>query len=339
MVTINDVARSANVSKKTVSRVINNNPNVAAQTRAHVQRVIDELGYQPNVIARGLAQGRANAIGVVIAESARAVFAYPLYNDILYGIAQVLNAEKIDMLVRLDRQDPANYLDLYLQRRVDGLILASMSVDDRQLPRLFQSDAPYVLTQRVLDYGADTWWVDVDFEAGARQAAAHLLDLGHRQIAFLVGPANKSYTRLLLRGHRTALQERGLSIQDDFILTSPPYTGVEPERIAAIMKHPHPPTAFVCSDDMKAVQLLQILQAQGYRIPEDVSVIGSDDTVIAQYANPPLTTIHQDAVEKGRLAATILLKRMHNVNGQAPAQVLLPTRLIVRGTTGPAPAS
>lgn len=338
MVTINDVARSAHVSKKTVSRVINNHPNVAAQTRAHVQRIIEELGYQPNVIARGLAQGKANAIGVVIEESARAVFAYPLYNDILYGIAQVLNAEKIDMLVRLDREAPTNYLDLYLQRRVDGLILASMSADDRQLPLLFQSDAPYVLTQRVMANGTGTWWVDVDFEAGARQAAAHLLDLGHRQIAFLVGPANKTYTRLMLRGHRSVLEERGLSIQEDFILSSPPYTGVEPERIQAIMNSSHPPTAFVCSDDMKAVQLLQVLQAQGYRIPTDVSVIGSDDTVIAQYANPPLTTIHQDAVEKGRLAATILLNRMHNVNGHAPAQVLLPTRLIVRETTGPAPA-
>lgn len=339
MVTISDVAEIANVSKKTVSRVINNHPDVAETTRIRVQHVIEQLGYRPSMLARGLAQGKTNIVGVIIDESAQDVFGYPLYSEVLRGISGVLDAENLDMLVRFTREE-TSYVDLYRQQRVDGLILLSMSMDDPQLTVLFESGTPYVLTQRVnLDSTDSSQWIDVDFDAGAQAAAKYLLALGHHRIAFLLGPPNKGYVCALLRGYRTALKEYSVSIRDDFIVTTEPYTAVSNETIAQLMRDPQPPTAFVCSDDLKAVQLLQIMQELGYRIPGDVSVIGSDDALIAQYANPPLTTIRQDAHQKGHLAARVLLERMEKPPQDQPTQILLPTELIIRGSTGPVKAS
>lgn len=337
MVTISDVAEAARVSKKTVSRVINNHPDVANSTRSHVQHVIEQLGYRPSMLARGLAQGRTNTVGVIIDESAQDVFSYPLYSETLRGISSALDAQNIDMLVRFNR-DETPYIDLYQQRRVDGLILLSMQMDDPQLPILFSSDTPYVLTLRVSLDDSESNWVDVDFQSGAKQAATHLVSLGHRRIAFLTSSPNKYYVHSLMHGYRTTLQEYDTPVLEEMIVITQPYASVSADTVATIMRSPEPPTAFVCSDDLKAVQLLQIMQELGYHVPEDVSVIGCDDALIAQYANPSLTTIRQDAFHKGHLAAKTLLEHMQNKQDQLPTQVLLPTELIVRESTGPARA-
>lgn len=337
MVTITDVAEAANVSKKTVSRVINNHPDVAEKTRLHVQRVITQMGYRPSVLARGLAQGRTNTVAVIIDESAEDVFTYPLYSETLRGISSALEAENFDMLVRFNR-DETPYIDLYQQRRVDGLILLSMQMDDPQLPLLFNSTTPYVLTLRASTDNSGSNWVDVDFEAGAQQAATHLISLRHRHIAFLTSSPNKFYVHSLMQGYRAVLKIHGLPVRDDLIVITEPYTSVSVDTVAAIMRGPERPTAFVCSDDLKAVQLLQIMQDLGYRVPRDVSIIGCDDALIAQFANPSLTTIRQDAFHKGHLAAKTLLELMQTKRIQPPTQTLLPTELIVRESTGPAPA-
>jgi LacI family transcriptional regulator len=334
VVTISDVARAAQVSKKTVSRVINNHPDVADTTRAHVQQVIDQLGYRPSMLARGLAQGKTNIVGVIIDETAQDVFSYPLYNETLRGIASVLDANDLDMLVRFSR-DETSYVELYLQRRVDGLILLSMPLNDKRLEALLDSDAPCVLTQRVSEQDTPLAWVDADFESGGMAAAQHLIELGHRRIAFVISPTTKAYVHFLLRGYRTILDHHQIAIPDDFVVTSEPYVSVSEAVIAAMMQQPKPPTAFAVSDDMKAIQLIQLMQGLGHAVPGDVSVIGSDDALIARYASPPLTTIQQDAYHRGHLAAEVLVSQLNAGQSRQQHQELLPTQLIVRGSTGP----
>ncbi len=335
VVTITDVARAAQVSKKTVSRVINDHPDVAEATRQRVQAVIDALGYQPSMLARGLVQGRTNTVGVIIDESAEDVFGYPLYSENLRGISRVLSRHNFDMLVHFARRDTP-YTDLYRQRRVDGLILMSMPVDNPFLPVVLGGDIPYVLTQRVSDDGTPAHWVDVDFEGGAMQALEHLWALGHRQFAFLVSPPNKTYARLLLRGYRRALAEHGQEVCEDLVVRSQPYVSASKPVVTALLQRPDPPTAFACSDDMMAIQLILLLQELGYRVPGDISVVGSDDALIARFASPPLTTIRQDAYRKGSLAAEMLLEQLGGqANGHPSHQVLLPTGLVIRGSTGP----
>lgn len=335
MVTISDVAKAARVSKKTVSRVINNHPDVAAATREHVQKVIQELQYQPSMLARGLVQGKTNAVGVVINHSAEDVFGYPMYSDNLRGISAVLSANNYDMLVHFVREQMP-YPDLYRQRRVDGLILLSLTMDDPHLPTLLASGAPYVLTLRVDPDGGAEHWVDADFESGAVAALDHLVALGHRQIALLTSPLTKTYAVLLLRGYRRALARHGLTLPDDMVITQPSYTSVDAATVSALMARPDPPTAFACSDDAIAVQLMQVLHTLGYRIPDDVSVMGLDDVSFAQYANPPLTTIRQDAYRKGALAADLLLSQINGTATNGDLQRLLPTTLVLRHSTGPA---
>ncbi len=334
MVTITDVANAAQVSKKTVSRVINDHPDVSEVTRAHVQHVIDRLGYRPSMLARGLAQGKTNIVGVIIDETAQDVFSYPLYSETLRGIASVLDANNLDMLVRFSR-DETSYVDLYLQRRVDGLILLSMPMHDKRLAGVLQGDAPYTLAQRISDKKDALAWVDADFENGGREAAQHLVALGHRRIAFIISPLNKAYVHFLLRGYDAVLNQHGLAISDDLIVTSEPYVSVSQAVITAMMRRPDPPTAFACSDDMKAIQLIQLLRELGHAVPDNISVIGCDDAFIARYASPPLTTIQQNAYLRGRLAAEALVKRLNAPQSRQQQQELLPTRLIVRGSTGP----
>jgi DNA-binding LacI/PurR family transcriptional regulator len=334
VVTISDVARAAQVSKKTVSRVINDHPHVAETTRAHVQQVIDQLGYRPNMLARGLAQGKTNIVGVIIDETAQDVFSYPLYSDTLRGIASVLDSCGLDMLVRFSR-DETSYVDLYLQRRVDGLILLSMPLNDERLDALVQNDAPCVLTQRASETETPLAWVDADFEGGGRAAAQHLVALGHRRIAFVISPPTKAYVHFLLRGYRTVLDQHQIAIRDDRVVIREPYVSVSADVITAMLHQPDPPTAFACSDDMKAIQLVQLLQGSGYAVPGDVSVIGCDDAFIARYASPPLTTIRQDAYHRGHLAAEVLTSQLDTGQKHAPSQQLLPIQLIVRGSTGP----
>jgi LacI family transcriptional regulator len=334
VVTISDVARAAQVSKKTVSRVINNHPDVADTTRAHVQRVIDSMGYRPSMLARGLAQGKTNIVGVIIDETAQDVFSYPLYSETLRGIASVLDANNLDLLVRFSRDETA-YVDLYLQRRVDGLILLSMPLNDRRLQALLDSGAPCVLTQRVSEQDVPSSWVDADFEGGGRAAAQHLVELGHRRIAFVISPTTKAYVHFLLRGYHAVLDQYHIAVPDDFVVTSEPYVSVSEDVIAAMLQRPDPPTAFACSDDMKAIQLIQLLQGLGCTVPGDISVIGCDDALIARYASPPLTTVRQDAYHRGHLAAAVLISRLTTGQKHPPSQELLPTQLIVRGSTGP----
>jgi LacI family transcriptional regulator len=334
VVTISDVARVAQVSKKTVSRVINNHPDVAETTRAHVQQVIDQLGYRPSMLARGLAQGKTNIIGVIIDETAQDVFSYPLYSETMRGIASVLHANDLDMLVHFSRDESA-YVDLYRQRRVDGLILLSMPMNDKRLQALLDSNVPCVLTQRVSDQDVPLAWVDADFEGGARAAAQHLVELGHRRIGFVISPTTKAYVHFLLRGYRAVLGHHHIAVSDDLVVTSEPYASVSETVIAAMIHQPDPPTAFACSDDMKAIQLIQLLQGLGYAVPGDMAVVGCDDALIARYASPPLTTIRQDAYHRGHLAAEVLVNRLTSREEHAPSQVLLPTQLIVRGSTGP----
>ena len=335
MVTISDVAQAANVSKKTVSRVINDHPDVADATRQHVQNIITQLGYQPSMLARGLSQGRTNTIAVIINQSADDVFGYPLYSENLRGISSVLSAADFDMLVHFTRED-CSYVNLYRQRRVDGLILLSMPMDDPHLEELPSSGAPYVFTQRVKVNGTSTYWVDADFEDGAMQAFDYLFGLGHRRIGFITSPLNKAYTYLLMRGYRKAYQQRGLELPEELIILSQPYVIASQPSIMDLMKQPDPPTAFACSDDMIAIQLIQLLQGMGYDVPGDVSVLGTDDALIARVSTPSLTTIRQDAFRKGSLAAELLIRQIAKQSAlDVTEQTLLPMQLIVRASTGP----
>ncbi|MGH2562446.1 MAG: LacI family DNA-binding transcriptional regulator [Thermomicrobiales bacterium] len=335
MATIKDVSKLAAVSIKTVSRVLNGSTEVAAETRERVQRVIAELDYQPNALAQRLVTGKTNTIGVVIPRSAAYVFSHLYFSEVLRGIGEVLGQHALDLLLHLSHDDTP-YAELYRQQRVDGLILMSIPMDDPHLAGLIDGQVPCVFTCRVRAHDNPTHWVDADAAGGMVRSVEHLLALGHQRIAFLSGPPNLMLARLQEEGYRRALAQHGLTPREDLVAVGD-YSFEAGQRLAqALMARPQPPTAFVCGDDMTALGTMRGVRELGHQIPEDVSIAGFDDVILAHYATPALTTVRQESYKKGQIAAQTLITVIAGSHAAGPCQIVLPTDLIIRESTGPA---
>ncbi|MDY7041678.1 MAG: LacI family DNA-binding transcriptional regulator [Chloroflexota bacterium] len=331
MVTIKEVAEAAGVSIKTVSRVVNGHSEVADETRQRVQQVISDLGYQPNTMARSLVQGRSNTVGVVIPRSAGYIFSHPFFNEVLRGIAEVLGENNLNLLLHLAYHDTP-YVQLYKQRRVDGLIFMSVSLGDPNLEGLLESEAPCVFTCRIAEQDNPTSWVDADFAGGVAKAAEHLFSLGHRRIGLLAGPTDLVSVLLRVKGYRQALQDNGVQVSEDWVLHGD-FSSESGRALATTLMAQCHPSAIICGDDMMAIGAIQGLQELGYRVPDDVSVVGFDDVNMARFATPPLTTVRQDTHKKGRLAAKTLIEIINGSSDTTPTQIALETTLVVRQST------
>lgn len=336
MVTIRDVAKQAGVSIKTVSRVVNNQSEVSPNTREKVQQVIIELDYQPNTTARSLVNGRTNTIGVVIPYDTKYVFSHPFFAEVIRGIAEVLSENCYDLLLNLaHNQEP--YYRLYSQRKVDGLILMSIPTGDPGIKGLDESGAPCVCTCRLSDAGESyISFVDADFEGGVGLAMDHLISLGHRRIALLTGAENLVSVKLRKQGYLKALKENDIPLIEGYVLAGDFTSESGYDLVSQIMRHPSPPSALVCGDDMMAFGAIKAVTELGYSVPEDISIIGFDDIRLAQFSNPQLTTIRQDKYQKGRVAAETLLTLIRNNDNGPLKQIIIDTSLIIRASTAPA---
>lgn len=330
-----DVARKAGVSTKTVSRFINGEGGYSDATARRVQQAIDELGYWPSIPARNLVLGKSNAVGLVIPLSAHRIFSHLYFTEVFRGIAEVLSDNRLDLLVYL-AQSNAAYVELYQQRRVDGLILMSVPIGDPGMEGLLESGAPCVFTCRITEHSNPTNWVDVDFFRGVTESVESLLHLGHERIALLAGPCNLVSCQIRVRAYTETLAKHGIEVQPERILHGEFSFDAGRDAAHAFMAQDPPPTALICGDDMMALGAVQGLRQLQVQVPDDVSVIGFDDIILAEYATPPLTTVHQDAYQKGRIAAGMLLQVMSGSRGDGPLQISLDTELVIRDSTGPA---
>ncbi len=332
MVTLKNVAKIAGVSIKTVSRVINNNGEVSDETRQRVQQIINELGYYPNMMARSLVNGRSNTVGLVIQHSAGYIFSHPFFNEVLRGIAETLTDHNLNLLLHLAKKDTP-YSQLYFQRRVDGLIFMSTPIGDVNLDELLESKIPCVFTCRISEEDNATYWVDSDFSDGEAQATEHLISLNHHRIGLLAGPRNLVSVQLRVKGYEQTLTKNGIAVDESLVHYLDFSSAAGRDHILKLMASPNPPTAILCGDDMIAIGVIQGLQEAGWRVPQDVSVIGFDDIDLARYSFPPLTTVRQDAFIKGQIAAKTLVHMMTQGIEENPFQHTLPTRLIIRDST------
>lgn len=306
--TINDIARLAGVSKKTVSRVINASPFVRADTRERIEAVIAELGYAPDPQARGLAYGRAFLIGLVYDNP------NPQYVvNMQLGLLDGMRGSGFELVVHpCDRNSPTFLDDLraFIERqRLFGVVLTpSVSEDERAAKLMSDIGCAYV---RVASVSLDTpeHMIETRDRLGGREAARHLADLGHTRIAFISGPPTfrSSYERR--SGFEEALNERGLTLPKAYVAEGG-YTfesGIERGR--ELLQLAQPPTAIFAANDEMAAGVLQAARQLGLAIPEDLSVVGFDDFQIASRIWPALTTIRTPTREIGRLAVERLLGR------------------------------
>jgi len=330
--TIHDVAAAARVAIKTVSRVLNNEPNVRAETRARVLDAVKALNYHPSLSARSLAGRRSYLIGLV--------YEKPSVNylvDIQYGAMARCREERFQLIFHPcdaeGRELTREITALVAQTNVDGLVLTPPTSESKELCKaLEQSSLPFV---RIApnDDSNPLPHVDMDDLGAAREMTEYLLGLGHRRIGFIVGNPQQGASQRRLLGYREALQAHGIEFepryahQGQFVFES----GVECAR--QLLTLPAPPTAIFASNDDMAAGAVVAAHEMGIAVPGQVSVAGFDDTYIASSIWPALTTVHQPSYDMAYTATELLLEML--TTGEVPQSQRIPHRIIERASTGP----
>ncbi|MEU0882267.1 LacI family DNA-binding transcriptional regulator [Lentzea sp. NPDC005914] len=316
---IDEVARLAGVSKSTVSRVLNGAPHVSARARDAVRRAVIQLDYTPNQAARSLAGHRANAIALVVSEPSGRVLADPFFAGVMRGVHAELAGHRTQLVLMMSQPgDVGSYLT---SGHVDGALVISLHGHDPLLSLLHDNGLPVVAGGRPLA-GGPVPYVDSDNFTGAVEATQHLISLGCKRIATIAGPSDMAVGLDRLSGWRRAMSGRrtDLVAYGDFT----PAGGAS-AMTSLLSREPELDAVFVAADIM-ALGALQVLHATGLRVPDDVAVVGFDDSMPAV---PPLTTVRQDVERFGRMLTWRLLAEIEGEEGLPPS-VLLPTSLVVR---------
>jgi len=326
--TIHDVARRANVSKSLVSMVTRGEPGVSPESRRAVLKAIEDLDYRPNLMARGLVQRRSRLFGVMIS-----TLRNPFFSSVVSGIQDRANELGYQVLFNTGDRDPVleeRAIESLLELRVDGLILASPRVDDEVVARAAAATPVVVLNRETTDDATDS--VTNDNITGARLAVEHLVGLGHRRIAFISG-GRGSGARIRAEGYRRAMSEFGLA--EEIQVAEGAHTEDGGEQGARQILTIRPlPTAIFASNDLCAIGAMNALEEAGVRIPEDISLIGYDNTTLAALRHISLSSIHQPGRDMGRSAVDRLSERLASER-TAPRHDVVTPGLVVRSTTAP----
>jgi DNA-binding LacI/PurR family transcriptional regulator len=330
---IYEVARSAGVSIATVSRVANATVPVRPQTAARVQAAMRRLGYRPHALARGLAAQRSRTIGLLISD-----ILHPYFADIVRGAQERAEVSAYAVLLG-DASVHTAGTDLLVQRllerRVDGLIVASDRTTPDYAMQLRSEDVPVVCINGSREQFPRA--VQIDNRTGGALAIEHLVALGHRRIAHLAGPSGTPTRDERLAGYRAALRRAGLRYDANLVATGDGRLEESRAAARAMLDLADPPTAFFAYNDRSAFGCYQAIREAGLRVGADISVVGFDDIVMAEWVDPPLTTVHQPRIEMGRIAVDLLLAVLNGA--EAVDHVVVQPHLVVRASTGPMSAS
>lgn len=329
---LEQIAKLSGVSRSTVSRVINNDPQVSQATRERVWRVVRRVNYEPNAAARVLAAGRTNVIGLVIPMGVSTVFADPYFSILIQGVSAACNLRGYAVMLWLaePEYERRQLRTIMYAGLLDGVIIASMLTNDALVQALSESNLPFVLVGRHPTQ-AQTSYVDADNISGAREVVCHLLRLGRKRIATITGPQNMMAGIDRLAGYTTVLRERG-HLPDPSLIVEGDFSELGGYRA---MQHllPHQPDAVFAASDVMALGALRAIREAGLSVPTDIAVVGYDDLPLAAQTHPPLTTIRQPIQRTGAMAVETLIELIEYPNGIAH-RVVLPTELVVRASCG-----
>ncbi|MET8949030.1 LacI family DNA-binding transcriptional regulator [Streptomyces sp. NPDC004542] len=337
--TLEEVAARAGVGRGTVSRVINGSPRVSDATRAAVEAAVHELGYVPNTAARALAANRTDAIALVVPEPETRFFAEPYFSDMLSGVGAELSETEMQLLLIFagsdrERRRLAQYLAAH---RVDGVLLVSVHADDPLPDLVTQLEIPAVISGPRSATETLTS-VDSDNYGGARSAVEHLLARGRRTIAHITGRLDVYGAQRRVDGYREALLDAGRSA-DELLIEPGDFTEEGGRRAMTRLLERSPGVdAVFAGSDVMAAGARQVLREAGRRIPDDVALVGYDDSAIARHMDPPLTSVRQPIQEMGRAMIDLLLDEIADrrpvvARGPQRRQVVLPTELVPRASS------
>ncbi len=334
MVTIRDVAKSADVSTTTVSHVINESRFVSPAVARRVKRAVKTLGYQPNAVARSLRRKNTSTLGLILPDSSN-----PFFAEVGRGVENYAFGQGYNVIFGSsegDLEKEKTYLRVFIEKQVDGLIFVAAGESTRNIRQLQAEHLPLVVVDRefknvVADY------VVADNRRGGFLATEHLIGLGHRIIACIAGPSAATPSAERVTGYSDALKAHSIKFDAHLVQRGDfqPASGFAVTQ-AFLARTSKRPTAIFACNDLMALGTLAAIHKAGLRVPEDISVVGFDDIALASFTYPALTTIQQLKYEMGELAVQILIDRIKSHKNGAAQRRFLPVKLIVRETTGAA---
>lgn len=323
-VTIYDVAREANVSMATVSRVVNGNQNVKPATRKKVLEVIERLEYRPNAVARGLASKKTTTVGVIIPDIANNVYA-----ELARGVEDIATMYRYNIILANSDQNEdkeLQLLDTMLGKQVDGIVMMSDEVTDKLQQSMEHSPVPIVLAGSV-DESQTIATVNIDYFEAAYEAVTLLIKNGHTRIGFVTGPLTYTINgKFKLEAYKKALHDAGLTLDESLIVAeeSSYDSGLEAWETLALLDNP--PTAFFAGSDEVAIGLIHGAQDVGKNVPEDIEVISFENSKLARMVRPELTSVVLPLYDIGAVAMRLLTKLMNKETVEEEA-VILPYRI------------
>lgn len=340
-ITLSDVAKTAGVTSMTVSRVVNKNGYVSEETREKVLQVIKDLNYRRNGLARGLKRQRTDTIGLVLGDIAN-----PYAAELARSIRDITAQRGYNLFICISehsaKEDVAAF-DSLADHQVDGIIVATRSnrIGDEHLHEMIERGVSVVCIGRDFhDENADS--VTADALHGGFQATQHLIDLGHKRIAFIGATVVNGVNLKRLQGYLKALKENGLEVDERLITgnseaneDAPGYSTEKLgyEAMKRLLVLPNRPTAVFARNDFTAVGAINAIKESGLSIPKDISIVGFDDIPMAIHTSPALTTVRQPTRRQGSLAAEFLLRRIEAKETVRREEIVLECELIVRDST------
>ncbi|MEM8533189.1 MAG: LacI family DNA-binding transcriptional regulator [Chloroflexota bacterium] len=333
--TIEQIAEIANVSRSTVSRVLNNHPSVRQQVRDRVLQVIQEYNYTPQAAARSLASSRTDVIGLLIPRSAAFIFDDPFFPSIIQGISEACATHGYFLMLSMltANMEQSFHNRILRGRHFDGVIMLSSDIDDPLLPLLIKDRVPLVLIGNH-PYFQNISTVDVANREGAYHAVMHLIALRHQRIATITGSLQMAAAQDRLNGYKQALLESSIGIAPELIVEGHFTQEGAYHATEQLLAQANRPTALFTASDTMAFGALRAIHEAGFKVPEDIALVSFDDLPSSLYTTPPLTTMHQPITEMGTSAVDILIKHLKYPQEHQPATVRLPTSLVIRDSCG-----
>ena len=332
MPTLKDVAKKAGVAPSTVSRVINNSSRISEETKEKVRKIMDEIGYHPNINARNLVKQRSHNLGLVIPYSTEEAFADPFYSEILRGIGVLAHSKGFNLLLLTsngEEEEKKTVLNAVRGKLIDGVLLLRAKKEDQLIEELTKLNFPFVIVGRPEERDK-YYWVNNDNIAASEKVVDYLIKNGHRNIAMIVGDENYIMNQDRLQGYKNSFQKNDLKINENLIvqLEMIDYQSIYMLSQKMIKEHPEI-TAFYGMSDTMAYTIMQAVNDLQLKIPEDISIVGFNNNPVSKLISPPLTTVDINIYLLGNKATELLIGV---INGQIEKyeHTIVPANIIER---------
>ncbi|MEK4517440.1 LacI family DNA-binding transcriptional regulator [Paenibacillus sp. FSL H8-0122] len=342
-VTIKDVAKKAGVSPSTVSRVLSGHPRISLETSRKVKVIMEEMGYTPNMMAKSLVSKTTNSICIILPKPAEELFSNLFFMELIRGIVTQSSRSGYDVLISSganEKEELEAVSRLLKGRRVDGVILLYSRKDDAVIDFLQSGGYPFVLVGRSDRY-EDILSVDNDNIMAAYDATNHLISMGHERIGFVSGPPNLIVSSDRLEGYRKAMQGKGLTMKEEWIVEGEFLQDSGYRAMSFFMNLPNRPTALVAVDDMVSFGVLRGLNELKYKVPEDLAIVSFNNIPLSELSSPPISSIDIGIYHLGYTASQVLIQNIQKPDNQDgyTNRFVIPHRLIVRESSMHAPGN